>query len=153
MSEPKSNRILLVEQDPNELELIVTALSEAGLANAIDVVRDGEAALDYLHKRGKYADRTGSYPVVILLALKLPRIDGHQILMQLKTTEKLKCIPVVVLTISKAERDIIAGYAYGANSYVVKPFDFHDFVDTMKNVGLYWTVTSEPPPVEQCKIS
>ncbi len=147
------NRILLIENDSNDVELITLGLAEAGLAKAIDAVHDGEAALDYLFKRGKYADRTGAYPVVILLALKLPKIDGREMLRQLKTTEKINCIPVVVFTESKAEQDIIQGYAYGANSYVVKPFDARTLFEIVKNIGIYWTMVSEPPPVDKCKVT
>jgi len=149
----ETNRILLIEADSNEVELITTGFAETGLANPIDTVRDGEEAFDYLYKLGKYADRTGDYPVVILLALRLPKIDGREVLRQLKTTEKINCIPIVVLTASKAEQDIIQRYAYGANSYVVKPFDAHTFFEIVKNIGFYWTTVSEPPPVDKCKIT
>jgi DNA-binding response OmpR family regulator len=150
---PQTHRILLIEADSNEVELITTGLAESGLSNVMDVVHDGEEALDYLYKRGKYADRTGGYPVVILLALRLPKIDGREVLRQLKTTEKINCIPVVVFAQSEAEQDIIQGYAYGAKSYVVKPFDAHSLFDIVKNIGIYWTMVSEPPPVDKCKIT
>jgi len=150
---PETKRILLIEADSHEAELITAGLVECCLSNHIDLVRDGEEALDYLHKRGQYADRIGGHPVVILLALRLPKIDGREVLRRLKTTEKINCIPVVVFTASKAEQDIIQGYAYGANSYVIKPFDAHSLFEIIKNIGIYWTMVSEPPPVDKCKIA
>ena len=147
-----AERILLVDAITDDVELIQIALLRAGVTNPIDIVRSGEEAFDYLYKRGKYADRAGLYPLVILLDLKLPGVDGKEVLKQLKSTPLLNCIPVVVLTGSLAERDLIASYAYGANSYVVKPVDSQAFFDAIKSVGLYWTATSSPPPVDQCKI-
>ncbi|MGO9379964.1 MAG: response regulator [Dissulfurispiraceae bacterium] len=147
-----SDRILLVDSDPVEVELITIALNEAGITNPIDVVPDGEAVFDYLYKRKKYSDRVGHFPIVIFLDLKLPKIDGRQVLKQLKETDLLNCIPVVVVTGSKAEQDIIAAYAHRANSYIIKPVGSHEFFEVMKSAGLYWTVTSQPPPVDQCKV-
>lgn len=147
-----SERILLVESESSEIELISLALAESGITNPVDVVRSGEECVDYLYKRGKYADRVGHYPIVIFLDLKLPGMDGKQLVKILKETEFINCIPIVVLTGSDYKPDIIAGYALGANSYVKKPVDSKAFFETVKSIGLYWTVTSSPPPVEQCKI-
>lgn len=149
---PETRRILLIEDSSCEVELFMHGIAEAGLGNAVDVVRDGDEALDYLNMRGKYADRTEGYPVVILLDIKLLKMDVRELLKQLKTTEKINCIPVVVFTGSQSEQDIIQTYAYGANSYVLKPFSAQDLFEVIKDVGLYWTVTSQPPPVEKCKL-
>ena len=139
-------RILLVEDNPNDVELTLEALRAHNLANALEVVRDGEEALDYLYRRGKYASRPAGNPVVILLDLKLPKIDGHEVLRTVKADEKLKLIPVVILTASREERDLEQGYKNGANAYVVKPVDFHEFLDAMKTFGLFWAVLNEAPP-------
>ena len=139
-------RILLVEDNPNDVELTLEALRAHNLANALEVVRDGEEALDYLYRRGKYASRPAGNPVVILLDLKLPKIDGHEVLRTVKSDEKLKLIPVVILTASREERDLERGYKNGANAYVVKPVDFHEFLDAMKTFGLFWAVLNEAPP-------
>ncbi len=149
---PEMPRILLIEDNSSEVELITAGLAEAGLSNTVDVVHDGDEALDYLYKRGKYADRKDGYPVVIFLDTRLPKTDGKEVLRQLKTTEKINCIPVVMFTGSNAEQDIIQTYAYGANSYVVKPFSIDDLFRVLREVGLYWTVVSEPPPVDKCKL-
>jgi CheY-like chemotaxis protein len=139
-------RILLVEDNPNDVELTLEALREHNLANALEVVRDGEEALDYLYRRGKYASRTPGNPIVILLDLKLPKVDGHEVLRTVKSDEKLKLIPVVILTASREERDLEQGYKNGANAYVVKPVAFHEFLDAMKTFGLFWAVLNEAPP-------
>jgi DNA-binding response OmpR family regulator len=135
---------LLVEDDQNDVELIMTGLAENNLANEVTAVRDGEEALDYLSYRGKFAGRADGYPAVVLLDLKLPKISGLEVLRRMKTDEKLKCIPVVILTSSKEDQDIIEGYRLGANSYVVKPVDFHEFIDAIKRIGVYWAIISEP---------
>jgi DNA-binding response OmpR family regulator len=122
------------------------ALSENNLGNAVDVVGDGEIALDYLYHRGKFADRPGNIPAVILLDLKLPKVDGREVLRVIKADASMKMIPVVVLTSSREERDLAETYKLGANAYVVKPVDFHEFVDAVKNLGLFWAVINEPPP-------
>src|SRR5208337_39542 len=124
------NRILLIDNDPADRELITLGLAESGFGNVIDVVHDAHAALDYLQKQGEFRDRTGGYPVVILLDLKLPGMDVRELLKHLKTTEKLNCIPVVVFTGSQSEQDIIKTYAYGANSFVLKPFDVNKLFET-----------------------
>jgi CheY-like chemotaxis protein len=142
---PEFRRILLVEDDPNDVELIMTGLAENNLANEVVAVHDGEDALDYLNCCGKFAGRTGGHPAVVLLDLKLPKISGLEVLRQMKTDEKLRCVPVVILTSSREDQDIREGYRLGANSYVVKPVDFHQFIDAIKRIGVYWAIMSEPP--------
>lgn len=139
-------RILLVEDDPKDVELTLTALDEYNLANEVVVASDGEQALDYLYYRGKFMRRAPENPAVLLLDLKLPKVDGLEILKQLKADEKLRMIPVVVLTSSREERDMLASYQLGVNAYVVKPVDFHEFVNAIKELGIFWAVINEPPP-------
>ena len=142
----KLGRILMVEDDPKDVELTLTALEDYNLANEVVVVGDGEKALDYLHFRGEFQMRSGNNPAVILLDLKLPKVDGLEVLKEVKSDEKLKLIPVVVLTSSKEERDMVASYRLGVNAYVVKPVDFHEFVNAIKELGAFWAVINEPPP-------
>ena len=139
-------RILIVEDDPKDVELTLTALEEYNLANEVVVTRDGEEALDYLYCRGNFKMRTSDNPAVLLLDLKLPKVDGLEVLQQIKSNEKLKMIPVVVLTSSREERDMVASYKLGVNAYVVKPVDFHEFVNAIKELGIFWAVINEPPP-------
>jgi len=139
-------RILMVEDDPKDVELTLTALEEYKLANEVVVTRDGEEALDYLYCRGNFKMRTSDNPAVLLLDLKLPKIDGLEVLQQIKSDEKLRMIPVVVLTSSREERDMVASYKLGVNAYVVKPVDFHEFVNAIKELGIFWAVINEPPP-------
>ena len=139
-------RILVVEDDPKDVELTLTALDEYNLANEVVVTRDGQEALDYLHCRGKFASRSDGNPAVLLLDLKLPKIDGLEVLQRIKSEEKLKAIPVVVLTSSHEEKDMVASYRMGVNAYVVKPVDFHEFVNAVKELGVFWAVINEPPP-------
>jgi DNA-binding response OmpR family regulator len=139
-------RILLVEDDPKDVELTLTALEEYNLANEVVVARDGEEALDYLYSRGAFKTRSGDSPAVMLLDLKLPKVDGLEVLKQIKTDEKFKMIPVVVLTSSHEEKDMVASYKLGVNAYVVKPVDFHEFVNAIKELGVFWAVINEPPP-------
>ena len=139
-------RILLVEDDPKDVELTLTALDEYNLANEVVVAADGEQALDYLYYRGKFMRRAPENPAVLLLDLKLPKVDGLEILQQIKADEKLKMIPVVVLTSSREEKDMVASYKLGVNAYVVKPVDFHEFVNAIKELGVFWAVINEPPP-------
>jgi CheY-like chemotaxis protein len=139
-------RILIVEDDPKDVELTLTALEEYNLANEVVVTRDGEEALDYLYCRGNFKMRTSDNPAVLLLDLKLPKVDGLEVLQQIKTDEKLRMIPVVVLTSSREERDMVASYKLGVNAYVVKPVDFHGFVNAIKELGVFWAVINEPPP-------
>jgi len=142
----KLGRILLVEDDPKDLELTLTALEEYNLANEVIVARDGEEALEYLYSRGKFKTRSNDNPSVMLLDLKLPKLDGLEVLKQIKSEEKLRMIPVVVLTSSKEEKDMVASYRLGVNAYVVKPVDFHEFVNAIKELGVFWAVINEPPP-------
>jgi len=139
-------RILMVEDDPRDVELTLTALEEYNLANEVVVTRDGEEALDYLYHRGNYAAHSNGNPAVLLLDLKLPKVDGLEVLQQIKSDEKLKMIPVVVLTSSHEEKDMVASYKLGVNAYVVKPVDFHEFVNAIKELGVFWAVINEPPP-------
>jgi CheY-like chemotaxis protein len=139
-------RILMVEDDPKDVELTLTALEEYKLANEVVVTRDGEEALDYLYCRGNFQTRTHENPAVLLLDLKLPKVDGLEVLQQMKSDEKLRMIPVVVLTSSHEERDLVASYTLGVNAYVVKPVDFHEFVNAIKELGIFWAVINEPPP-------
>ena len=139
-------RILLVEDDPKDVELTLTALEEYKLANEVVVTRDGEEALDYLYRRGKFATRSTDNPAVLLLDLKLPKVDGLEVLQQIKADAKLKLIPVVVLTSSHEERDMVTSYKLGVNAYVVKPVDFHEFVNAVKELGIFWALVNEPPP-------
>ena len=139
-------RILLVEDDPKDVELTMTALEEYNLSNEVVVTSDGEEALDYLYYRGKFQRRSGENPAVLLLDLKLPKVDGMQVLETIKSDDKLKMIPVVVLTSSREERDMIASYKLGVNAYVVKPVDFHEFVNAIKELGVFWAIINEPPP-------
>ena len=138
-------RILLVEDSDNDAELVLTALSQNNLANEVIVVRDGEEALDYLYRRGMFRLRMEGNPVVVLLDLKLPKIDGMEVLAQLKSDPVMRIVPIVVLTSSREEPDLRRCYELGVNAYVVKPVDFHEFVDAIKGVGLFWAVINQPP--------
>lgn len=142
----KLGRILMVEDDPKDVELTLTALEDYNLANEVVVARDGEQALDYLYRRGEYASRSNENPAVMLLDLKLPKVDGLEVLRQVKSDPKLKLVPVVVLTSSKEEKDMVGSYKLGVNAYVVKPVDFHEFVNAIKELGIFWAVINEPPP-------
>jgi CheY-like chemotaxis protein len=139
-------RILMVEDDPNDVELILTALREYNLANEVVVTRDGADALDFLYARGRFSERPSGNPAVMLLDLKLPKISGLEVLQKIRSDEQLKMIPVVVLTSSHEEKDMIRSYQFGVNAYVVKPVDFHDFVNAVKELGVFWAVINEPPP-------
>jgi DNA-binding response OmpR family regulator len=142
----KLGRILLVEDDDRDVELTMNALEEYNLANEVIVTRDGEEALDYLYCRGKYNSRSSDNPAVLLLDLKLPKVDGLEVLRQVKSDEKLRIIPVVVLTSSHEEKDMVASYKLGVNAYVVKPVDFHEFVNAIKELGVFWAVINAAPP-------
>jgi CheY-like chemotaxis protein len=139
-------RILLVEDDQNDVELILTALREYSLANEVVVTRDGAEALDFLYARGSFSSRSSANPAVMLLDLKLPKVNGLEVLEKIKSDEQLKTIPVVVLTSSPEEKDRMKSYQLGVNAYVVKPVDFHDFVNAVKELGIFWAVINEPPP-------
>lgn len=140
------NRILLVEDSANDIELILSALAENNLANEVVVVRDGEEALDYLYRRGIFKLRHEGHPVLVMLDLKLPKVDGIEVLAQIKSDAALKFIPVVILTASQEETDLINSYNLGVNGYVLKPVDFHEFVDAIERLGLFWAVVNQPPP-------
>ena len=144
MREPGS--ILYVEDDEKDVELTLGALDQHHLANAVTVVRDGEEALDYLYRRRSFQKRPTNDPVLVLLDLKMPKVDGFEVLRQIKADDRLKTIPVVVLTSSREEKDLIASYQLGVNAYVVKPVDFEQFVGAVKDLGLFWLVLNEPPP-------
>lgn len=139
-------RILIVEDDPRDVELTLTALEEYNLANAVVVTRDGQEALDYLCRRGQFQSRSDGNPAVMLLDLKLPKVDGLEVLKQVRSDDHLKMIPVVVLTSSHEEKDMMRSYKLGVNAYVVKPVDFHEFVNAVKELGVFWAVINEPPP-------
>lgn len=140
-------RILLVEDNPSDVELTLTALAEHNLANEVVVARDGEEALDYLYRRGEFKTRNDSNPAVVLLDLKMPKVDGLEVLGQMKSDPDLKTIPVVVLTSSREDRDVVDSYNLGVNAYVVKPVDFHEFIDAIKELGLFWGILNVSPPV------
>lgn len=139
-------RILLVEDSPNDVELTLTALAEHKLANEVVVVGDGEEALDYLYRRGRFRLRVEGNPVVVLLDIKLPKVDGLEVLQRMRSEASFRLIPVVMLTSSREERDIVRSYNLGVNAYVVKPVDFHEFVDAITELGLFWAVINQPPP-------
>ncbi|MBW4496027.1 MAG: response regulator [Oscillatoria princeps RMCB-10] len=139
-------RILLVEDSPYDVELTLVALAESNLANEVVVASDGEEALDYLYRRGMYRLRAFGNPAVVLLDLKMPKVDGLEVLAQIKSDPALKTIPVVMLTSSREEQDLIKSYNLGVNAYVVKPVDFQEFMQALKELGLFWAVINQPPP-------
>ncbi|MFW6126250.1 MAG: response regulator [Chloroflexota bacterium] len=140
-------RILLVEDNEDDVLLTLRALEENHVGNQVDVVRDGVEALDFLFGRGTYADRHGAdLPAVVLLDLKLPKVDGLEVLRQIRADNRTRCLPVVILTSSSEERDLVNGYELGANSYVRKPVNFTDFTGAVRQLGLYWLLLNEPPP-------
>ena len=139
-------RILLVEDSEQDIELTLAALAEHSLANEVVVARDGAEALDYLYRRGVFKMRAEGNPAVVLLDLKMPKVDGIEVLRQVKGNGNLKAIPVVMLTSSREERDLIESYSLGVNAYVVKPVDFPQFVEAVKEVGMFWAVINQPPP-------
>ena len=138
--------ILLVEDNPKDLELTLLALEKSKLANDVVTVRDGAEALDYLFRRGPHAARAAGNPAVILLDLKLPKVDGLQVLEAVKGDPGLKAVPVVMLTASREEQDVVRSYALGVNAFVVKPVAFKDFIDAIQDLGVFWAVLNEPPP-------
>jgi CheY-like chemotaxis protein len=139
-------RILLVEDNLKDIDLTLAALDEHNLANEVVVARDGVEGLDYLYSRGKFAGRDPGQPAVMLLDIKMPKLNGLEVLRQMRTDPALKNLPVVMLTSSREEPDLAASYELGANAYVVKPVDFAQFVDAVKQVGAFWAVLNEPPP-------
>lgn len=138
--------ILLVEDNPNDVELTLIALEKTRLANPVVSLRDGEEALQYLHREGPWASRSEDNPAVILLDKKLPKIDGHEVLKAVRGDDKLKRIPVVMLTSSREESDLLRSYDLGVNAYVVKPVAFDDFMAAISDLGMFWAVLNEPPP-------
>jgi len=138
---------LLVEDNDNDAELTLAILEECDPAIGVDVVHDGAEALDYLHRRDAYATRPYGDPVVVLLDLKMPKVTGEEVLREVKSNEKLKCIPVVMLTSSREAQDLRECYRLGANGYVVKPVDAKHFTQAITNIGAYWAATNEPPPL------
>ena len=138
--------ILLVEDNPDDEALTLRAFAKNNIGNRIEVVRDGAEALDWLFKRGKHAER-GPDPQVVLLDLKLPKVDGLEVLQQIREDERTRLLPVVILTSSKEESDLLRGYELRANSYIRKPVDFARFVESVREIGMYWLVLNEPPPV------
>ncbi|MBC5783591.1 response regulator [Ramlibacter sp. USB13] len=138
--------ILLVEDDPRDLELTLVALERSQLANEVIVVRDGEAALEYLTRSGEYAARPEGNPAVILLDLKLPKVNGLEVLQTVRSTDPLRSVPVVMLTSSHEESDVLRSYQLGVNAYVVKPVEFKQFVEAIADLGIFWAVLNEPPP-------
>ena len=139
--------ILLVEDDPDDVELTLRALRKNNITNKVELARDGAEALDYLFGAGAYSGRdTSLMPAVILLDLKLPKIDGFEVLRKLRADDRTKLLPVVILTSSKEEQDIVNGYSRGCNSYVRKPVDFAQFSEAVRQLGLYWLLLNEPPP-------
>lgn len=140
--------ILLAEDNDNDVELTLSTLERFKLANAVTVVRDGAEALDYLLCQGEYAERQCEAPAVILLDIKMPKVDGLQVLEVIKSTPHLKSIPVVMLTSSRQESDLVRSYALGVNAYVVKPVDFDQFTEAIRQLGIFWALINEPAPVE-----
>jgi CheY-like chemotaxis protein len=140
-------RLLLAEDSQNDVELTLAALSEHRLANQVDVVRDGAEALDYLYRRGRHAGRAAGQPAVVLLDLKMPKVNGLEVLRQIKSDPALQTIPVVMLTSSREEGDLIASYQLGVNAYVVKPVEFGDFMSAVRQLGGFWALVNEAPPV------
>lgn len=138
--------ILLVEDNPKDLELALIALEKSQLANDVIVARDGAEALDYLFCRGKYDSRVAGNPAVVLLDLKLPKLDGHQVLEIIRADANLRSLPVVILTSSMEEQDLLRSYQIGVNAFVVKPVKFQDFLDAVAELGMFWAVLNEPPP-------
>ncbi|MDE3084110.1 MAG: response regulator [Verrucomicrobiota bacterium] len=148
-SDPAINHIhsiLLAEDNPNDVELTLAAFSEHNLANEVQIVGDGAEALDYLYRRGRFSQRANGNPVVVLLDLKMPKVDGLEVLRIIKQDEKLKSIPVVMLTSSREEPDLKRSYKLGVNAYVVKPVEFQSFMSAVKEIGAFWAIYNEPPP-------
>jgi CheY-like chemotaxis protein len=141
--------ILFAEDSPRDVELTLEALADHNLANNVIVVRDGVETMDYLRCEGKYKQRKPGNPAVLLLDIKMPRMDGIEVLRAIRNDNKLKMIPVVMLTSSREEQDVIKSYELGVNAYVVKPVDFKEFIEAVKQVGVFWAVINEVPPVSK----
>ena len=144
MIEPK--KILVAEDDENDAELILKALEKYNIANGVIVVEDGAEALDYLYRRGDYETRADGNPVLALLDIKMPKVDGLEVLREIRADERLKMIPTVMLTSSREEGDLLVSYQLGVNAYVVKPVDFNEFLETVRELGVFWLIVNEPPP-------
>jgi CheY-like chemotaxis protein len=142
----KAARILLAEDSVQDVELTLNALAEHNISNSVEVARDGAEALDYLYKRGKYARRENGNPVLLLLDLKMPKVDGLEVLRTVKSDPRLRTIPVVILTSSREEQDVVRSYELGVNAYVVKPVEFDKFLRAVRDLGLFWMLINEPPP-------
>ena len=148
MTMAKIKRILLAEDNDNDVELTLTALQECRLSNEVEVVRDGAEALDYIYQRGKYVGRGDGLPCVILLDLKMPRMDGLEVLRQIKSDPALRHVPVVMLTSSREEKDLVESYDLGVNAFVVKPVNFDQFLQAIRALGMFWAIVNEPPPAK-----
>lgn len=143
---PELKRILLVEDSPQDVELTLAAFKEINLANEVEIVHDGAEALDYLYARGAFAGRTGGLPAVVLLDLKLPKVDGAQVLTVLRADPAMRQLPIVILTSSREEQDVVRCYENGINAYVVKPVNFEQFTSAIRQLGMFWAVLNVPPP-------
>ncbi|HRI82245.1 MAG TPA: response regulator [Opitutaceae bacterium] len=137
--------ILFAEDNPHDVELTLAALTEHNLANDVVVVADGAEALDYLHRRGRYQERVPGNPALVLLDLKMPKVDGLGVLRAIKQDAALRTIPIVMLTSSREEQDLVRSYELGVNAYVVKPVDFQGFIEAVKQLGVFWAVLNQPP--------
>ncbi len=138
--------ILLVEDNELDIELTLEAFKANHLANSVFVVRDGEEALEYLFRTGRYADRPEGSPIAVLLDLKMPKVTGLEVLRQVKSDTNLKTIPIVMVTTSKEEQDLVQSYQLGVNAYVIKPIHFPEFVEAIRNLGTFWALVNQPPP-------
>jgi len=150
MKKVEVKKILIVDDSPKDVELTIAALAEKNLANEVAVAEDGEEALDYLYKRGKFVNEKG-YPAVILLDIKMPKLNGIEVLRHIRSDPEFKLIPVIMVTSSCEEKDLVESYRLGANSYVVKPIDVIQFIDAIKVMGQYWAVINQPPPIQAQK--
>lgn len=139
-------RVLLVEDDEDDVELILNALTKYNLRNEVIVARDGEEALDYMYRRGRFESRQKGNPILVLLDIKMPKVDGLEVLHTIRTDGELKLVPVVMLTSSRENPDLKRSYELGANAYVVKPLDFHEFVNAVQQIGGFWALVNEAPP-------
>jgi CheY-like chemotaxis protein len=141
-----AKRILLVEDDEHDVELTLNALAHQQLANEVMVVGDGVEALDYLYRRGRFATRAAGHPMLVLLDIKMPKVNGLEVLRQIKSDLHLRLIPVVILSSSREEDDVLISYQHGGNAYVVKPMDFHALIEVLEGLGRFWVLINEPPP-------
>ena len=144
---PPLKRILLAEDSPQDVEMTLAAMEEYHLVNEVNVVTNGAEALDYLYARGKYANHSNGFPVVVLLDLKMPKVDGLEVLRQMKSDPELRRIPVVMMTSSREEQDLVSSYDLGVNAYVVKPVDFQQVTDSVRKLSCFWALINEPPPI------